>query len=362
MAGGFYATNVNASAHLLHGVMEVSWKNPSHPSFKEVVVLRKVNDFATSEVDPYATLVYRGTAQRVFDYSQSLPVTQDIKVAAKAILGTFNPKTNEFTGAITDSLNPESMYYYTVFAVDNSNNYYASLATTATGRVTENLEIAKKLYENLPTLYKIEDRETQLKRYMEIIGMGFNHMMTRIRNHPKKVDIDTCSPTELEAIANQLGWDLDKTLPVPSQRTSLKTAMEVYRAAGTKKGLDTLVKTNSGFPNTSGISESREYTFNSAYFGYYPFDLIRYADAGTPDFRPVGSGGDDFTLVGKGGDPLKYTMDFSASAKTQTDKFIVYVRKTTPLTTEQEAQLVKRLTKLVTRFAPLGTNFDVEIY
>lgn len=359
---GFYATGVSARAHLLHGMMELSWKNPTHPSFKEVAVFRKVNDFAMSEVDPYATLVYRGTAERVYDYSMSRTATTDLTVAAKAVIGDYNRTTKTFSGMVADPLDADSLYYYTVFAVDTDGNYYSSYATTATGRVTEDLGIAKKLYENLPTLYKIEDRDDQLKRYLEIMGFGFNHLMTRMRNHPKKVDIDSCEPWELVLIANQLGWDLDRTLPVPQQRTSLKNAMNIYKAAGTKKGLDTLVKTNSGFPNTSGISESREYTLNSAYFGYYPFDLIRYADSGTPDFRPVNQGGDDLALVGKGGDPLKYTMDFSQNGKQETEKFIVYVRKTTPLTTEQETTLRNRLNKLVTRFAPLGTKFDIEIY
>lgn len=240
-------------------------------------------------------MIYQGTAEKIYDYSESQPAEEDIKKVIPKIIGTYDSVKQTFEGQVEDSLNPDLLYYYTVFSVDKDGNSYHSYATTATARPNRNQEIGKKLYELLPAIYRIEDKDLQLKRFLEVMGFALDYIKTKIDHMKHFIDIDTCEPYQLEYIAYTLDWELDKSLSIPSQRQSLKNAIEVYRKAGTKKGLDLLVKTNSGFPNSSGVIESREYNLMTVFFGYYPFELVRYEDSGTPDFRPVEEGGDDFS-------------------------------------------------------------------
>lgn len=352
-----FATDVQAKMMVLHGVIEVSWRNPSHPNFKEVAVFRKTNDFVYSELDPYGTLIYQGPANHIYDYSISKGATTEMSVVMKEVIGTYDRRNNKFLGQIEDPLDGDTLYYYTVFSIDKNGKYHFSYATTATARPNKNHNISERLYEYLPSIYRIEDKDFQLQRYLKISGMVFDYIMSASKNMSHFIDIDTCEPYQLKYIANLLDWDLDETLPIPSQRQSLKSAIDVYRNAGTKKGLDMLVKTNSGFPNTSGVAEGRDFTLHSVYFGYFPFDLVRYNDESTPNFDTL-----DPNTIGRAGDPLKYTWDFRPQARQQSERFIAYVRKTTQLTPEAEELMRKRLTKLLTRFSPSGTKFDIEIY
>lgn len=354
-----FVTNIKADAHLLHGIVEVSWKNPTHPRFKEVVVFRKQNDFMMDETDPYGKMIYRGTGEKIFDYSVSKLASRDFSDVSRQIIGDYNPYNQAFHNQLSDPLNADILYYYTIFTVDMEGNYYSSNATTTTARPTKDFGIAKRLYGDLPSLYKLEDKNKQLERFLQVLGMAFNYLMTKNHNMKHFINLDTCQPDQLDYLAYTLDWQLDKTLPIPSQRQSLKSAIDIYRNAGTKKGLDVLVKTNSGFPNTSGIQEGREYTMTTVYFGYFPFDLVRFDTHITPDFR---DGMMDFNAIGKGGDPLKYTEDFSPNARHEADKFIAYVRKTSELTEEQEDLVYQRLDRLLKRFAPVGTRYEIEIY
>lgn len=354
-----FATDVKADSILLHGVVEVSWKNPTHPQFKEVAVYRKQNDFMTDEYDPYGQLIYQGTAERIFDFSDSKPADTDFSRVAAQVIGNYNPYNQTFSNQVKDILSNEILYYYTVFTIDNDGKYHASYATRDTGRPTKDFGIARKLYDYLPSLYKIEDRNKQLERFLQILGMAYNYIMTKNSNIRHFIDIDSCDPDQLDYIAYTLDWQLDKTLPIPSQRQSLKNAIDIYRNAGTLKGLDVLVKTNSGFPNTSGVQEGRDFTMHTVYFGFFPFDLVRFDNHITPDFR---EGMMDFSAIGRGGDPLKYTEDFSPNARQQTDRFIAYVRKTTEITEEQEQLVYERIDRLLRRFAPVGTRYDIDIY
>lgn len=350
-----FVTNVEAKTTILYGTIEISWKNPSL-DFDEIVVFRKTNDFVETELDPYGKLIYRGTAEKIYDYSVSEMAVEDFNKVTKKVIGEYDSRNNQFINVIEDPLDGDTLYYYTVFVVTKG-TYHASKTTTATARPNKNHGISERLYDYLPAFYKIEDKKFQLQRFLKVAGMMFDYLMTMAKNTQHFVNIDTCEPYQLQYIANLLDWDLDETLPVPSQRQSLKSALNVYRLAGTREGLDLLVKANSGFPATSGVMEGRDFNVYSVYFGVYPFDLIRYDYEATPNFSTL-----DPETIGKGGDPLKYTFDSRPDNKQQFEKFYAYVRKTSPLTQEQEELMRTRLEKLLTRFSPAGTKFELEIY
>lgn len=352
-----YATSVNARIMFLYGVLEISWRNPDHPEFKEVAVYRKLNDFATSELDPYATLVYKGTAEKIYDYRLDGLATTTFKDAAEKSIGTYNPYNQTFTGKTQRPLDADTMYYYTVFTIDKAGNYYSTDGTTATGKPNKDHGLSNVMYQNIPGFYRIEDRKKQLQRYFKTTAMAYDYLLTSINHLQDFVSVDRCHPWQLDYLAYLIDWEIDKTLPVPSQRQTLKNAINIYRNAGTKKGLDTLVKIYSGFPNSSGVLESRDSSVSTVYFGYFPEDQLRYDYEATPNLATLNS-----ALIGKPGDPLKYVFDGSPNSKVASERFVAYVNKTTAITPEQEETMRNRLDRLLTRFAPAGTKFDIEIY
>lgn len=353
-----FATNVQAKMVLLYGVLEVSWRPPAHPDFEEVAVYRKVNDFASSELDPYATLVYQGKATKIYDYQLSGGATADLKEAAAHSIGVYNPSKDIFEGQTNQPLDPNIMYYYTVFSIDKNGNYYASAVTTSTAKPNRNHGLADLMYHQyIPAFYRQEDKKHQLKRYLQAVAMMYDFVYTSIDNLQDLVSVDKCPPDKLDYLAYQIDWEIDKTLPIPSQRQTLKNAINIYRNAGTKKGLDTLVKVYSGFPNTSGVSEGIESSMYTVYFGYFPEDIVRYDYASVPDLDSL-----DPSTIGKGGDTLKYIFDSRPNTRQASDKFIAYVQKTTPISAEQEATMRRRLDRLLSRFTPAGVKYEIEIY
>lgn len=352
-----YVTHVEAKPSVLSGVIELSWSNPVNPDLQKVVVLRKQNDYPLSEIDPYATVIYEGLDETIYDYCEDGPASTDFEFTAEKVIGKWNRSEQQFIKDYYKPLQDNVLYYYTVFSVDKDGNYHFSNATRAATRTSRYYGTGEKIYNSLPSIYRLRDKDLQLKRFLEGVGMVFDLIMSETEDLSTLVNIDDCPPDKLKYIANLLGWELDDSLPIPSQRQSLKNAVAVYRMAGTRKGLDLLVKLNSGFPQTSGVEEGRNFTLYTVYFGYYPFDLIRYDYEATPNFDTL-----DPALIGKAGDPLKYTVDFSANNRHETDKFLAYVRKTTPLTPEQEDTIRRRLTRLLDRFSPIGTKYELEIY
>ncbi len=360
-----FATSVESHMDLLPGVVRLNWRNSSDKTFDHVAIYRKVNDFCTNPLDSYSQLVYSGKAEQIYDYSLSKPATEDYKIVKQAIIGEWVQYESRFVGKIPDPLDADTLYYYTIFSVDKDGKHHFSNATRISGMPSRNHGLGDILYQQyLPDVYRREDTKQsyELKRYIQVIGHSLDYLMTKAQNMSLFMDIDKCPPEYLPYIAKELDWELDSTLPISSQRQALKNAINVYRMAGTKIGLDILVKTNSGFPNSSGVTESRGLVLNSTYFGYYDFELIRDHETGTPDFRPVSEGGDDLSLIGQAGDPLKYTFDFAADSRQSEERFVAYVRKTHPITPEEEEQMRYRLTKLLKRFSPAGSKFDIDVY
>lgn len=358
MQSTLFASKVAAKMQIAYGVVQITWENPTSSEFDRVAVYRKRNDFVHSEFDPYGTLIYEGKLTEIYDYSLSNKASISYEEAMEQAIGVYNPRTNKFEQKVNDPLQGDTLYYYTVFTVDKNGVYHFSNTTCDTSRVNKDNGILDRMYaEYLPALYRIEDEKYQLQRFLKVSAMIYDFIYSSTDYMKYAKDLDNCEPYQLELLAEEIGWDLDKSLSIPSQRQTLKTAINVYRNAGTKKGLDMLVKTNSGFPNSSGIMETMSLNVQTVYFGYTEEDLVRNEYEATPNFDTL-----DPELIGQLDDPLKYVWDFSSSARQGSDRFIAYVRKTTQITPEQEQIMVDRLTKLLNRFSPSGTQFTIEVY
>lgn len=121
-------------------------------------------------------------------------------------------------------------------------------------RFADTFDFATKFYsENfLPDIYRREDVSQEptpypLKRFLQILGTGFEWVRDKNEEHfnandPLKVDDDL-----LEALAWNVGWILNKELPLPKQRLEVRRAVRVYKRKGTKAGLIALLEGLSGW-------------------------------------------------------------------------------------------------------------------
>lgn len=346
------ALNVKAEAVAIPRVIKISWTLPPDPNFREIVVHRRTDNFQNDPTNPFGVEIYRGTDTVIYDYHLFEPATTNL-LTIPDIYDIIKTNPEEARNFLQGGV----LYYYTVFAVDKDGNYHANNATKVAEKPIKEFFMGEKLYHLLPEIYIANDKFQELKKFFEILGYVFDYMYSQIQMTTDLINIDYCRPKELEYIADFLGWDLDKTLDISTQRASLKAAYMFYRYAGTKQGLDLLVKYASGFPKSSGILEGFSFDHYTLDFGVSPEAPIRYLDHITPDFDNM-----DFNLIGTADDPLHYTPDFSFNSKMATDKFFVYVRPTIPLTQEQKILIEQRVRKLVDQFKPIGTEYEFEIY
>lgn len=350
------ALNVVGEAMALPRVVRLTWNLPSDPSFKEVVVHRRTDDYQVDPLNPYGVVVYQGTDTTIYDYNLKEPALTKL-----GDVPDIYDIIEEGLGAEKDFLKGETLYYYTVFAVDNQGVYAANNATMVVVKPIKEYYMGQKMYDMLPQIYRSADEKQELKQFIDILGYTADYLFSKTKMIPDLINIDRCSPTQLEYIAKTIGWDLDRTLSTSIQRASLKAAYSSYQYAGTKRGLDRLVKYYSGFPKSSGVLESFSFDHYSVYFGTSPASVPRYADHIVPDFT---DGAMDFSKIKTGNDPLHYTPDFSYSAGSANagDKFFVYIQPYYTLSAEEKYQIELRVRRVLDQFKPLGGEYLLEFY
>jgi phage tail-like protein len=348
--------NLKGEATLLPRVIKLSWKNPTDPAFVEVAVHRRMDDFQVDPLNPFGVEVYRGTATEIYDYHLSLPAKTKLTDVPDVydIIKLGNGNESQF-------LQGESLYYYTVFAVDSEGNYSANQATMTVVKPIKEYFMGQFMYDSLPEIYRIEDTLGDTKRFMELLGYMADYIFSQTHMITDLIDVDRCSADQLPYIAEGIGWQLDKTLPVTLQRQSLKFAVRSYRMAGTKGGLDRLVKYYSGFPQSSGVIETFAFDFYTVSFGTLPESSPRYTTNTTPDFADESI---DFDHPKSVDDPIRYTPDFSYLAGTGTtdSKFFVYIQPTYTLTEQEKTQIEARVRRIVDQFKPIRVDYQIDFY
>lgn len=361
-----YVNGVTISPLSRGNSLKLSWINPKSPDFKEVAVHRRVDEFG---YDPFSTSsveVYRGTAEIIYDYRlRPFEYTSGYEDPAPPLAAVDIGHLPEYTALHhLDQLRwlqGETPYYYTIYTIDKEGNYFASELTSVCGIPTTRYGLGEVLYNELPLLYRRADDEQNyaLKKFMSIIGEQLDHVFSLIKINTKKGGSLNAHPNNLELAAKSIGWVLDKSLPISTQRRSLRVAGNFYRYAGTKLGLDALVKYYSGFPTTSGVTEGFARIFRTVNFGFHFQSSILNLNNTTVDFRV---GGTDFSLVGTANDPLFYLWDFRPNAQTSPDMFTAYIEKTIPLTVEDEIAMINRVRRALDEFTPIGVSYTIQVY
>lgn len=236
--------DLRATPHLQGRRIELRWRTPPASDFSggspldKILIVRRERTFPLTGVD--GDVVYDG------------------------------PVRSDFTDR---GLKPLTPYYYTVFTVDTAAVEYAGDASLVSAFVTENFDLAERLYRMLPAVHQRFDlplrpdelallspavlnalaalppglrSRGQLFRFLQAAA-PFDLLRSFADGLRQLRDIDVVRPEFLLPLAQWIGWDLDRTQPVFARRNEVKFAPRLYRTTGTVPNLRTIVNRYTGW-------------------------------------------------------------------------------------------------------------------
>jgi hypothetical protein len=238
---------VTASPNLRGGRIDLRWQNPpasdfaGGPPLSKIRVVRRSRTFPLTETD--GDIIYDG------------PVV---------------------TGATDGAAAPLQSWFYTVFASDGS-LFFADTGSRAEAFATADYGLADQLYQMLPAVHQRNDATLQpndlaslakvaplaaaaftallpsvralgqLRRFFRATFSSVDLMRSFAEGLRNIHDVERARPVFLEPLAQMLGWDLDRTLPVFAQRAEIRFAPGLYRTVGTIPNIRSLVTRYTGW-------------------------------------------------------------------------------------------------------------------
>ena len=225
----------------------------------------------------------RWTPPPASDFAPASPLT-GIRVVRRTRSYPRDPNdgTVVYDGAVVGEvsdrgLEPLTTYYYTIFARETGPIFHADDGSHVAAFATERYDLARRLYELLPAVHLRYDRPLgaatvaqlaqsnpdlpaalaalppelrgagQLRRFLHAAGAPAD-LMRSLAEGLRQVQVpDISRPEFLPHLASFVGWELDSTLPVESQRNEVKFAPHLYRSVGTVRSLRAIVGRYAGW-------------------------------------------------------------------------------------------------------------------
>ncbi len=250
-----FVTSVRAVPHLLGRRIDLAWQNPPASAFEAGTTLARIVILRGERTFP----LLRETDGEVLYGRQIYGAPGDL------IVSHFSDR----------GLEPLTTYYYTIYTVDNAPmpRYYTSDSSHATAFATNDYNLAERLYKLLPAVHQREDTLSaaelaqfssevisglrslpeglrargQLWRFFHAAAAPFNLMRSFAEGLRRLHDVDLAPPEFLPHLAQWIGWEPDRTLPVFAQRNEVKFAPHLYRSVGTGPNLRAIVNHYTGW-------------------------------------------------------------------------------------------------------------------
>ena len=149
-------------------------------------------------------------------------------------------------GTEESGLKSQISYYYQITPRKSASCPLLS-ERRAVAMATASYDSARTLYNWLPRIYRASDKESKLKKFLEIFASQFDLMRSFIEGLPSISDLDHCSYELLPLYAQWIGWDLSYQSTIRLQRHEVRYAVDLYRRMGTIPGCELMVKRLSGW-------------------------------------------------------------------------------------------------------------------
>ncbi len=250
-------TALQARPHLTGHRIDLSWQNPLPADFEPGIsltgirIVRRQRTFAESaEIDGDGELLQDGNI-----------------VYNGTIISHFSDQ----------NLSPQTTYYYTLFTLDSTGSIHTDPQARVACFATQNHNLAAQLYQLLPAVHQRYDtpldtaqqvalqttnpalaqalnalppplkNRGQLWRFLQATAAPLDVMRSLAEGLPQLHQPDSVRPEFLPSLAHWLGWDLDQTLPLFSQRNEVRFAPHLYRQVSTVPSLRSLVTRYTGW-------------------------------------------------------------------------------------------------------------------
>ncbi len=147
--------------------------------------------------------------------------------------------------SFTDSSPAHGFYnYYRVFFQDSADAWIEVPVEDDRTRIwcEASFDYHGKLNGNLPELYERNDENDELRRFLGIIAWELEKFRAQQSGLNDTSNVNEVRDDLLEHLAWNVGWLLNRELPLLRQRAEIKRAVAIYRKKGTRRGLIDLIQ------------------------------------------------------------------------------------------------------------------------
>lgn len=144
-------------------------------------------------------------------------------------------------------------YYYSLFVTDQAGNWF--LAGSVDGLSVKNFGSTQYLYDTLPTPFKASNlfnwksgaENTQLYRYLSIIGFQMDAYRTDMSLLLRPYDMDRVKANIVPVILHQFGYDYEPSTSTSFDRRMAQNATFINKMRGTTQGISRYVESFTGW-------------------------------------------------------------------------------------------------------------------
>lgn len=114
------------------------------------------------------------------------------------------------------------------------------------------------MYNSLPQIYRTEDNEALLRRFLEVFSEGgMTPLLNETNNIMDLLDVDKCPSQYLPFLCKMYGYEYSLEIPELFQRRLLKYIVDIYKRKGTKSAVKFIARELTGFD--SEIIENKDF-------------------------------------------------------------------------------------------------------
>jgi hypothetical protein len=146
-------------------------------------------------------------------------------------------------------------YYYSVFVRENT-TFTWRRAANAIGISVQDFNTADLMYDYLPEAYKVtnltgdvlsQPDNVVLKNFLRIFAFEHDYIKSEALNLLNLYNVDTLSSVALFQLLCNFGFTFEPEVGIKQSRILLRNAINIYKSKGSKAGINTYIKSLTGY-------------------------------------------------------------------------------------------------------------------